>query len=51
MSKLPVLTLLVLVGLSILTVFICVSGALTPRDTEYGSGKAVFKHYLVQYMR
>ena len=50
MHKLPVVTLCLLAALSVMTVFICLSGALTPRDTEYGSGKAVFKHYLVQYV-
>jgi len=54
MPKLPVLTFLtfvLLAALATMTVFICLSGVLTPRDTEYGSGKAVFKHYLVQYIR
>lgn len=50
MHKLPVVTLCLLAALSVMTVFICLSGALTPRDTEYGSGKAVFKHYIVQYV-
>jgi len=47
MHKLPVLTLCLLAALSVMTVFICLSGAFTSRDTEYGSGKAVFKHYIV----
>lgn len=54
MPKLPVLTFLtfvLLAALATMTVFICLSGVLTPRETEYGSGKAVFKHYLVQYIR
>jgi hypothetical protein len=50
LHKLPVVTLCLLAALSVMTVFICLSGALTPRDTEYGSGKAVFKHYLVHYV-
>lgn len=50
MHKLPIVTLCLLAALSFMTVFICLSGAMTPRDTEYGSGKAVFKHYLVQYV-
>ncbi|WP_423196586.1 MULTISPECIES: hypothetical protein [unclassified Cupriavidus] len=51
MHKLPVVTLCLLTALSLMTVFICVSGAFTSRETEYGSGKAVFKHYLVHYVR
>jgi hypothetical protein len=50
MHKLPIVTLCLLAALSFMTVFICLSGAMTPRDTEYGSGKAVFKHYLVHYV-
>jgi hypothetical protein len=51
MHKLPVLTVFLLAALSVMTVFICVSGAFTSRDTEYGSAKAVFKHYIVPYVR
>ena len=51
MHKLPVVTFCLLTALSLMTVFICVSGAFTSRETEYGSGKAVFKHYLVHYVR
>lgn len=51
MHKLPVLTVCLLAALSVMTAFICLSGALTPRDTEYGSAKAVFKHYIVPYVR
>lgn len=47
MHKLPVVTLCFVAALAVMTVFICLSGAFTPRDTEYGSGKAVFKHYIV----
>ncbi|SCU85767.1 putative lipid-like peptide transmembrane protein [Cupriavidus necator] len=47
MHKLPVVTLCLVAALAVMTVFICLSGAFTPRDTEYGSGKAVFKHYIV----
>ncbi|WP_296229373.1 hypothetical protein [Ralstonia sp. UBA689] len=46
MHKLPVLTVLLLLTLTAATTFICLSGAVTPHYTEYGSGKAVFKHYL-----
>ncbi|AOY91118.1 hypothetical protein BKK79_04290 [Cupriavidus sp. USMAA2-4] len=51
MHKLPVIAICLLAALSAMTVFICASGALTPRDTEYGSGKAIFKHYIVQHLR
>jgi len=51
MHKLPVVTLCLIAALSAMTVFICLSEAVGPRDTEYGSGKAVFKHYLVHYVR
>ncbi|MGY2486679.1 hypothetical protein [Cupriavidus sp. CP313] len=47
MHKLPVVTLCLVAALAVMTAFICLSGAFTPRDTEYGSGKAVFKHYIV----
>jgi hypothetical protein len=47
MHKLPVVTLCLVAALAVMTTFICLSGAFTPRDTEYGSGKAVFKHYIV----
>lgn len=49
MHKLPVVTVCLLAALSVMTLFICASGAFTPRETEYGSGKAVFKHYIVPY--
>lgn len=49
--KLPVVTIGLVAALTVMTVFICLSEAFTPRDTEYGSGKAVFKHYLIQYVR
>jgi hypothetical protein len=42
MQKLPVLTLCLLAVLACITVFICLSDVFTPRDTEYGSGTAVF---------
>ncbi|CAJ0774595.1 hypothetical protein LMG7141_00198 [Ralstonia condita] len=45
-NKLPVLTVLLLLTLTAATTFICLSGAVTPRYTEYGSGKAFFKHYI-----
>ncbi|AST33089.2 hypothetical protein [Ralstonia solanacearum] len=48
MHKLPILTVLLLLTLTAVTTFICLSGAVTPRDTEYGSGKAIFKHYIMQ---
>ena len=48
--KLPVVTLCLVAALAVMTVFICLSGAFTPRDTEYGSGKAVFKHYIVPFV-
>lgn len=51
MHKLPVVTLCLIAALSAMTAFICLSEAVAPRDTEYGSGKAVFKHYIVQYVR
>jgi hypothetical protein len=51
MHKLPFLTVILLASLAMMTFFICFSGSLTPRDTEYGSGKAVFKHYIIQYVR
>ncbi|PWK37948.1 hypothetical protein C7417_1812 [Cupriavidus plantarum] len=51
MHKMPVVTFCLVAALALMTVFICVSGAFTPRETEYGSGKAVFKHYLVHYVR
>lgn len=51
MHKMPVVTFCLIAALALMTVFICVSGAFTPRETEYGSGKAVFKHYLVHYVR
>jgi hypothetical protein len=47
MHKLPILTVLLLLTLTAVTTFICLSGAVTPRDTEYGSGKAIFKHYIM----
>jgi hypothetical protein len=50
MHKLPVVTLCLLAALAVMTAFICLSGAFTPRDTEYGSGKAVFKHYIVPFV-
>lgn len=51
MHKLPVVTLCLIAALSAMTVFICLSDTVAPRDTEYGSGKAVFKHSLAQYAR
>nr|WP_315598080.1 hypothetical protein [uncultured Cupriavidus sp.] len=51
MHKLPVVTLCLLAALTAMTAFICLSEAFAPRDTEYGSGKAVFKHYLIQYVQ
>jgi len=45
-NKLPVFTVLLLLTLTAATTFICLSGAVTPRYTEYGSGKAIFKHYI-----
>ncbi|MGT2490907.1 hypothetical protein ACU4GD_11240 [Cupriavidus basilensis] len=42
MQKLSILTLGLLAALACMTVFICLSGAFTSRDTEYGSGTAVF---------
>ncbi|RZT42604.1 hypothetical protein [Cupriavidus agavae] len=51
MHKLPVVTVCLIAALSAMTVFICLSEAVSARDTEYGSGKAVFKHYLVHYVR
>ena len=42
MHKLPVVTLCLIAALSAMTAFICLSDAVAPRDTEYGSGKAVF---------
>jgi hypothetical protein len=50
MHKLPILTFSVVVALSIMTVFICMSGAVSPRETEYGSGRAVFKHYIFPHV-
>lgn len=50
MHKLPVVTLCLVAALAVMTAFICLSGAFTPRDTEYGSGKAVFKHYIVPFV-
>ncbi|MEM5428153.1 hypothetical protein [Cupriavidus oxalaticus] len=47
MHKLPVVTLCLVAALAVMTAFICLSGAFAPRDTEYGSGKAVFKHYII----
>jgi hypothetical protein len=47
-NKLPVLTVLLLLTLTAATTFICLSGAVTPRYTEYGSGKAFFKHYIIK---
>lgn len=49
LHKLPVVTVCLIAVLSVMTIFICLSGAFTPRETEYGSGKAVFKHYIVPY--
>lgn len=49
--KLPVVTIGLVAALTVMTVFICLSDAFAPRDTEYGSGKAVFKHYIIQYVR
>jgi len=51
MHKLPVIAVCLIAVLSAMTTFICLSGALTPRDTEYGSGKAIFKHYIIHYLR
>lgn len=51
MHKLPVVTLCLLAALTAMTAFICLSDAFAPRDTEYGSAKAVFKHYLIQYVQ
>ncbi len=45
-NKLPILTVLLLLTLTAATTFICLSGAVTPRYTEYGSGKAIYKHYI-----
>ena len=42
MQKLSILTLCLLAALACMTMFICLSGAFTSRDTEYGSGTAVF---------
>jgi len=50
MHKLPVLMFAIITALSLMTIFICASGAFTPRETEYGSGKAVFKHYIGPYV-
>jgi hypothetical protein len=44
--KLPVVTFTLLLTLTLATVFVCLSGAVTPRDTEYGSGKAFVKHVI-----
>ncbi|WP_454733421.1 MULTISPECIES: hypothetical protein [Cupriavidus] len=46
MRRLPLLTLCLLAALAGMTVFICLSGALTLHDTEYGSGTAL-AHCLV----
>ncbi|WP_420991650.1 hypothetical protein ACKI2N_025815 [Cupriavidus sp. 30B13] len=43
MQKLPVLTLCLLAALAGMTAFICLSGALTLHDTEYGSGTAIVR--------
>ncbi|KMW45458.1 hypothetical protein PQH03_12710 [Ralstonia insidiosa] len=50
-NKLPVFTVLLLLTLTAATTFICLSGAVTPRYTEYGSGKAIFKHYIGKPMQ
>jgi hypothetical protein len=40
--KLPVLTLCLIAALACITAFICLSGALTSRDTEYAGVTAWF---------
>lgn len=42
MQKLSILAICLLVLLACMTAFICLSGAFTLRDTEYGSGTAAF---------
>ncbi|MGO4326037.1 hypothetical protein AB4Z48_14395 [Cupriavidus sp. 2TAF22] len=45
MQKLSLLTLCLLAVLAGMTMFICLSGAFTVRDTEYGSGTAILCYF------
>lgn len=44
--KLPLVVTFILVIVTAGTITICLSGAVTPRNSEYGSVRAVFRHYL-----
>lgn len=44
--KLPFVVTLILVIVTAGTITICLSGAVTPRNSEYGSVRAVFHQYL-----
>nr|WP_240756330.1 MULTISPECIES: hypothetical protein [Pandoraea] len=44
MMKLPLAVVFILALVTTVTITICLSGAVTPRDTEYGGVRAVLYH-------
>ena len=44
--KLPLAVVFILALVTTVTITICLSGAVTRRDTEYGSVRAVLHHYV-----
>ncbi|AHB74953.1 hypothetical protein LV28_09285 [Pandoraea pnomenusa] len=46
MMKLPLAVVFILALVTTVTITICLSGAVTRRDTEYGSVRAVLHHYV-----
>ncbi|APD11514.1 hypothetical protein UC34_19705 [Pandoraea vervacti] len=46
MMKLPLAVVFILALVTTVTITICLSGAVTRRDTEYGGVRAVLHHYV-----
>ncbi|UVA82228.1 hypothetical protein NTU39_21465 [Pandoraea commovens] len=46
MMKLPLAVVFILALVTMVTITICLSGAVTRRDTEYGGVRAVLHHYV-----
>ncbi|ALS58923.1 hypothetical protein AT302_03140 [Pandoraea norimbergensis] len=46
MMKLPLAVVFILALVTMVTITICLSGAVTRRDTEYGGVRAVLNHYV-----
>lgn len=44
--KLPLTVVFILALVTTVTIMICLSGAVTPRDTEYGGVKAVLHRFV-----